>query len=263
MGVSTDLLHEMLLIALSDDLHTGPHVSGTATILDVGTGTGTWACEFAARNPKSRVYGIDLHQVAPKVMPHNVVFETVDVMTGFPFNTGTFDFVHSRLLVGGITDWMLYLANLFRITKRGGYVECIEMELYLRSGTKASPTDYLKETHVWTKQMEATLKKLDLDPGASVSLKKRMEAAGFVDVQDKVLEIPIGVWQEDQREVGKKALEYCRVHMVDWFRDVLIAEGAERQQVISRAQAVMTEINNLDARAYLKWHFCSGTKSKE
>lgn len=257
MAKSADLLHRMLLFALDNELYTSPPVPPSGTILDVGTGTGTWACELAERNPGCRVYGIDLHQVTPAKVPQNVVFETVDVMTGFPFNTGTFDFVHSRLLVGGITNWDSYLANLFRITKRGGYTECTEIELDLCCNNNNN----LKATHAWTSRMEETLKQFDLEPAISLRLKDKMKAAGFSDVQDKVLDVPIGEWQKGQEQAGREALDYCRIHIVAWYEDILVKRGESLEQASQTAKAVMSELIAHGAQPFFRWHFCTGRKS--
>lgn len=262
MSSTIDLLHEMLLIALDDNLHTAPPVADAATILDVGTGTGKWACDLAIRMPEARVYGIDLHQVSPDKMPTNVVFETVDVMTGFPFNTGTFEFVHSRLLVGGITDWDRYLANLLRITRRRGHVECIEMELRVCSGGGASAFDFLTETHSWTDRMASHLKQQGLDPEAASRLKQRMQVAGFVEIQERVIDIPISGWQAEQERIGEMARDYSRCHIVHWFEEVLIERGADRQEISGHVEAVMAELDRPESKAYLKWHFCVGRKGE-
>ncbi|ORY83638.1 S-adenosyl-L-methionine-dependent methyltransferase, partial [Protomyces lactucae-debilis] len=166
------------------------------TILDVGTGTGRWAVDMARRYPHARVYGIDLRQVDidPATaaqgclpLPSNVVFETVNVMEGFPFNTGTFDFVHSRLLVGGITNWETYLANLFRITRRAGKVECIEVELLPISRNGKHP----RAIEAWTALSSTLLRKRQLDPQCATALKDRMMQAGFESVAEEILEVPV------------------------------------------------------------------------
>lgn len=259
-GGTPDLLHEFLTLALDDKLHTCPAaaISEHATILDVGTGTGTWACEIASRSESARVYGIDLHQVEPPQAPSNVVFETVNVMTGFPFNTGTFDFVHSRLLVGGITDWKLYLENLLRITKRGGFVECVEMELCPRSAKGSASPEIVQ----WIDKMSTLLRGRNLRPDIAGALKEEMRRAGFEDIEETILMVPLADWQEagPGKEVGRLALEYCKVHIVQWLLQAQIEEGMDRLTAEREAEIVTTQMTDPESQLQLKWHFCVGRK---
>lgn len=256
MSAPSDLLHDMLLLALDNELYTSPAIAETATVLDVGTGTGTWACQLALRNVHARVYGIDLHQVAPPHIPQNVVFETVNVMTGFPFNTGTFDFVHSRLLVGGITDWKLYLQNLLRITKRGGYVEGVELELRPKASSVSTAIDS------WTSKVESFLLGRGLEPGIAEQLSTTMESAGFSEVHDRVIDLPLGAWSEEDkaRDVGRMALEYGKLHFVRSLSESLVASGAKPEEIDRESEAVIRELSDPKFQGTLRWHFCTGRK---
>lgn len=257
----SDSLHELLALALNGKLHTcsPTAIPDKATILDVGTGTGKWACEIARSCSNARVYGIDLHQVNRSDDPPNVVFETVNVMTGFPFNTGTFDFVHSRLLIGGITDWKSYLANLLRITKRGGYVECVEMEI--RIGSREAG-DSAKIDH-WLDRMSSLLQKRALDPSIAINLNIAMDNAGFREITETVLDVPIGNWKQDPREqtIGTLASEYCKTHVVQWLIEALVEQGESETDVVNAADAVLEQITTGNVQPYLRWHFCVGQKA--
>lgn len=260
MAGTTDAQHDMLLLALGGELFTSCLLPQKATVLDVGTGTGTWACQVAAQHPDSRVYGIDLQQVDPSDMPHNVVFETVDVMTGFPFNTGTFDFVHSRLLIGGITDWKSYLENLFRITKKGGFVECSELEL--RPCYRSTVDHSLIDT--WTEQMVGILSANGLTPDVANKLKANMETTGFTDVKETVVEIPVGTWESDDKgqEIGRLAQDFSKIHMIQWAAAAMHKQGAKKTEVDETARQVSAQLFDTTTKAYLRWHFVTGRKGE-
>jgi ubiquinone/menaquinone biosynthesis C-methylase UbiE len=266
-----DLQHEMLLKVLKDALYTATPalpLDSKATILDVGTGTGRWAVDMARRYPAARVYGIDLRQVDihPDTaasgclpLPANVVFETVNVMEGFPFNTGTFDFVHSRLLVGGITSWETYLANLYRITRRGGRVECIEVELMpvFRRGCKVPAIE------AWTRLSSDLLRKRNLDPECAKSLQERMTQASFSSVDERILDVPVGSWPEavEDKAIGKLAFEFDE-HMIAWMQGSLVEQGLLSAHEADRmAAAVLAEYKDGSLELSLRWHFCSGLKA--
>lgn len=260
MVLSSDVQHDMLLLALDDALHTSKTNLSSATILDVGTGTGAWACELATRNSGARVYGIDLHQVRPEHTPANVVFETVDVMTGFPFNTGTFDLIHSRLLVGGITDWPSYLENLLRITKRGGCVECIELELrpFYAGTAKHESIDQ------WTDHMAQVLQTSKLCPDIAQNLGEHMRNAGFEDVEDNVVETPIGDWPTTKKQckIGELARTFAEQYMIQWLSSALLELGRPRSEIDSLAQQVMQDLSDADLQAHFRWHFVTGRKKR-
>jgi methylase of polypeptide subunit release factors len=49
------------MLAWNNQLHLAPiDVSGNLNVLDIGTGTGIWALQFAEQNPEFQVIGTDL-----------------------------------------------------------------------------------------------------------------------------------------------------------------------------------------------------------
>ncbi len=73
-------------------------------MLDVGTGTGIWAIDFADEHPESEVIGTDLSPIQPSFVPPNLRFEIDDVEDEWIFKN-KFDFIHCRMLTGSIADW--------------------------------------------------------------------------------------------------------------------------------------------------------------
>lgn len=51
----------MLLIA-NGELHKAP-IKNASKVLDLGTGTGIWAIDYATEHPEAEVIGLDLRQV--------------------------------------------------------------------------------------------------------------------------------------------------------------------------------------------------------
>ncbi|KAF5020399.1 hypothetical protein F66182_7571 [Fusarium sp. NRRL 66182] len=97
-------------------------------ILDIGAGSGIWACEMARRYPQVNILGIDLSSnLLPKDVPPNVTFEIADATDPWPART--YDFIHMRNLVGGgIRDWSALVREAYAHLKPGGQLEFTEIQ---------------------------------------------------------------------------------------------------------------------------------------
>jgi ubiquinone/menaquinone biosynthesis C-methylase UbiE len=74
-------------------------------VLDVGTGTGIWAIDFADEFPHTTVSGTDLSPIQPALVPPNCIFEVDDARDLWTYPANYFDFIHIRGLFGSISDW--------------------------------------------------------------------------------------------------------------------------------------------------------------
>ncbi|KAF5236918.1 hypothetical protein FOXYS1_15591 [Fusarium oxysporum] len=102
-------------------------------VLDVGTGPGTWALEFATKYPSCSVLGVDIEPVHPPYTKSNCSFKTFDVTHDWDiFNGGNFDFIHVRQL-GDIGDKRKLVQSAFDNLRPGGWVEFTEWIAILQS----------------------------------------------------------------------------------------------------------------------------------
>ncbi|KAG7438914.1 Secondary metabolism regulator LAE1 [Fusarium oxysporum f. sp. raphani] len=83
-------------------------------VLDIGTGTGIWAIDFADQYPNAEVIGTDLSPIQPDWVPPNVRFELEDATSNWTWSKDSFDFVHMRYLIGAIADWGALFKEAFR-----------------------------------------------------------------------------------------------------------------------------------------------------
>ena len=60
-----DFQHAIFLRTLADKLHLAPIPGDVQNVLDIGTGTGIWAIDFADEYPSARVVGTDLSPIQP------------------------------------------------------------------------------------------------------------------------------------------------------------------------------------------------------
>ncbi|EQB58124.1 hypothetical protein CGLO_01662 [Colletotrichum gloeosporioides Cg-14] len=77
-----DLQHNLMLLTLHEKLGLAPPNNQdyrVKRVLDVGTGTGLWAIDFADEHPDAEVLGTDLSPVQTTHVPPNAKFEIDDV----------------------------------------------------------------------------------------------------------------------------------------------------------------------------------------
>jgi SAM-dependent methyltransferase len=139
---------------------------------------GFWMLDVAAQLPKSvGLHGIDRSsRYFPKQHPPNVSFSTCSA-TALPFSwAGYFDFAHQRFLSLSMTnpEWKAALAELYRVTKPGGWVQVGEVYPGFPEGKHG-----VKQKAVFYAISKA--RGLDLD--IPLQLERHLSAAGFVDVK--------------------------------------------------------------------------------
>ncbi|KAI4207878.1 MAG: hypothetical protein LQ348_000428 [Seirophora lacunosa] len=106
--------HQMLNIVFDDRLFFPP-VTGVRSVLDCGYGAASWAVEVAEKHPSCTVVGVDISlHMKPDDMPENFIPQLDDINHAFTFDANSFDFVHSRLVGGGINRgrWPAYLRDI-------------------------------------------------------------------------------------------------------------------------------------------------------
>nr|RBQ85590.1 hypothetical protein FVER53263_10536 [Fusarium verticillioides] len=98
-----NVIQHTVIINIFKGLHLSPITSRPKRVLDVGTGPGTWALEFATKYPSCSVLGVDIEPVRPPYTKSNCSFKTFDITHDWDiFNGGNFDFIHIRQLGLGL-----------------------------------------------------------------------------------------------------------------------------------------------------------------
>lgn len=95
--VGQDVQHLMFKLILDGKLSLAPFVGDPAEVLDIGTGTGVWAMDFAREHPGSTVIGSDLSLVQKGTPPPNCSFVREDAEEPWVHDT-LFDYIHLRLV---------------------------------------------------------------------------------------------------------------------------------------------------------------------
>ena len=152
--------------------------------------------------PSAELLGNDLSPIQPSFVPPNVKFEIDDAEAEWVYSQ-KFDFIHCRYMIGSIRDWPRLVQQAYTFTKPGGWVEFTDYDTVFYTSTNGNwqpgePID------VWSKNLAEGMNKFGMDANPGPRLKAWIDAAGFVNSEEKVLPIPVGMWPRDRRmkEIG-------------------------------------------------------------
>ncbi|KAH0497865.1 hypothetical protein TgHK011_005147 [Trichoderma gracile] len=105
--------------------------------------------------PETELTAIDISPIQPSWVPPNLKFEVDDMNLTWLWPENHFDFIHFRVLYGCVPDWI---------------------ELYSKAFRKLKPGEAGKKTG----------RSFDIARGDK--MKESMEAAGFIDIEEKKIE---------------------------------------------------------------------------
>ncbi|TFB00936.1 Secondary metabolism regulator LAE1 [Trichoderma ghanense] len=233
-----DMKHAMVKLLCSQKLHFAPIGDNPQEILDIGTGTGIWTIEMGDRFSSAHILGIDLSPIQPDWLPPNVRFMVDDVESPWLHPRNHFDYIHSRHTVMAIRDWDKLLRTALDHLKYGGWIELQEIHHTPRSalagGTGEMPPDH-PVARFW-KHVTDGLAALgvDLDAVADAKLSDAMRRAGYANVTERVLHVPIGTWPKNK--VLKTVGLYWRTILLDGLQAIALGPltrglGWNREQV--------------------------------
>ncbi|RDL31137.1 Uncharacterized protein BP5553_09926 [Venustampulla echinocandica] len=190
-----DIAHHMYLLMLGGKLHLAPIREDPHNVLDVGTGTGIWAIDFADQYPSSQVIGFDLSPIQPSWLPPNVRFEINDACADWDYKKNSFDFIHVRTMYGSVADWPAFYQQALAHLAPGQWYQQIEMSV-----VPVSDDGTIYEGHIFDQWGKISLEagdKFGKDLRIHEQVKGYLEEAGFEDVVDRAFKMPIGPWSKD------------------------------------------------------------------
>ena len=164
-------------------------------ILEVGCGTGSTTAYFAEKySTAEEVIGVDLSAVPEQADLSRATFLQGDFHTlagNSPLHPDSFDYIFSRMLVFGMTDWPGYLAQARDLLKTGGWLELQEMDFYFFGGDQ----QLICEEWKWLHDQTAAWTNRGLDIRIGPKLEDYLHQAGFVDVHAKEYRWVWGRWR--------------------------------------------------------------------
>ncbi|KAM0083925.1 hypothetical protein ACKRZS_003870 [Fusarium odoratissimum] len=200
---SIDISHHYLMLLLDGKLSLVPSTDDLEKVLDIGTGTGIWAIDFADQYPNAEVIGTDLSPIQPDWVRPDVRFELEDATSNWTWSNDRFDFVHMRYLIGAIADWGALFKEAFRCCKPGGFVESVEVNpTFLSDDETASDVMAVQTWNKLFREASNTFGRSFCEIEGDVEF---LAAAGYVDLQVTDFKVPVGGWAKDSklRQVGQ------------------------------------------------------------
>lgn len=203
-----DIYHHICLMMLDGEIFKAPIAKNPLHVLDLGTGTGIWAVDFADKYPSAEVLGTDLSPIQPSLVPPNLKFEIDDFTEPWLYRKESFDFIHARSLYGSVADWPKFYKEVLLHLKPGAYLEQVEMSVNPISDDNSIAPDSIFDQ--WGKISLSLGDKFGKSLRTVDEAKAGMEAAGFVNVVEQRWKVPIGAWPADKKmkEIG----QFNRLH---------------------------------------------------
>ncbi|KAK2026878.1 methyltransferase domain-containing protein [Colletotrichum zoysiae] len=191
-----DLNHHLWTLTWDNHLCISPKKHGAKRVLDVGTGTGIWAQDYADEHPEARVIGVDLSPIQSDFVSPNCSFEVDDIEKEWAWKE-PFDFIFIRNMCGSFSNWADVITQAYDNLEPGGYLELHDNMFPLMCEDGTMTEDFLP--FKWTKYIVEATDKIGRVMTAAASYKRMLEEAGFVDVLEKKEKWPFNPWAKDKK----------------------------------------------------------------
>ncbi|KAK8018338.1 S-adenosyl-L-methionine-dependent methyltransferase [Apiospora marii] len=189
-----DLQHQAFKTLLGDKLCLAP-IKEPRRVLDLGTGTGIWAIDFAREHPKSHVIGTDLSKIQPENVLPNVEFIREDCEDQWLF-PHKFDYIHGRMLFSCFNNPRGVMEQAFRFLNPGGWIEYIDAQSEVASMDGAAEGTTIRR---WGELLGQGLSRRGRDPLVVSHYKDWLHDIGFVDIVERKIPAPHGGWPNNPR----------------------------------------------------------------
>ncbi|KAK4451017.1 S-adenosyl-L-methionine-dependent methyltransferase [Podospora aff. communis PSN243] len=248
-----DVQHHLWYLTLDGKLSLAPLAESngsTHCVLDLGTGTGLWATDFAEEHPTSEITAVDIKQTNPRFNPPNVTFSTFNYESHWTF-PHKFNYIHSRMANSSVADWPSYLRKAFSALTPGGHLELQEFHLATSSDDSLPPTSPLATAMSLISTSASKSGRPLVDLSALPSL---LAAAGFVDitVAFEGRWPSNGDWPDDEKE--KELGRWNHINFVSgvggflaWFLPGLGWKGEEIERLV---EEVEVDVRNGGKKAF-------------
>ncbi|KAK4119946.1 methyltransferase domain-containing protein [Parathielavia appendiculata] len=196
-----DMLHEQWRVSHDEKLLLCPQ-EVFQRVLDIGTGTGIWAIEFADEHPEAYVIGVDISPIQPNLVPPNCEFQIDDAELEWTWGQ-PFDFIHGRMLGGCFKDPINIFEQAFQHLQPGGFFEVKDILLTLKcdDGTLEGDSPLL----TWARLLAGAADNMGRPIHLASRYRQMLVEVGFTHVDVVEQKWPTNGWAKNRklRELGR------------------------------------------------------------
>jgi SAM-dependent methyltransferase len=238
------LQHESFLKILDGNLLNAPVAKSVNRVLDIGTGSGVWAAEFATKHPTVEVVGIDHFPQPVIAAPNNCHFMTQDAEQEWQVGDAKFDIIHTRLVPFHAKEVPMVLHRCYDHLNPGGYIEMQEIIPPIRTDEPVGAPEHSSKVLEWVRLRKEAACKLGIDYSITNQLPEAFSEAGFEEIQILDLKLPIGAWMDNEKmkDVGKTFLECMQLGKLDLSQELLAHLDMEEGQIINLVEQAGKEL---------------------
>lgn len=255
-----EVQHALYGVTFRGKLYLAPIGNQVHNVLDVATGTGSWAIEFAQQHPESNVLGTDLSAIQPLYVPPNCRFEIDDAEDQWIFES-KFDFIHGRTLLTLFKDpKRVLIQQAFDALSPGGYLELQDAAFPFQYASQDPPVD--SALYKWANfAIEGGIKR-ERPWTTVVKYAQWMGEVGFEEIVEMNFYWPTNHWAKGQymREVAM----YYQRDLIDGLEGISLrimeTIGWSAEQTKEFLVDVKRDIRDPNIRAYMPVKVVYGRK---
>ncbi|KAJ2903739.1 hypothetical protein MKZ38_009391 [Zalerion maritima] len=166
-------------------------VDNCQRVLDVGTGTGSWAIDFADEHQAAEVIGVDISPIQPDLVPPNCQFQIDDMELLWNWE-GRFDFVFCRFPAGSFKSIRELMVQAHEHLEPGGCIEIQDLCLEVECDDEHCPV------RAWSKMLAEAGIQRGRPLNSAPKHNDLLEEAGFKDIKRREYKWPLNQHGKDR-----------------------------------------------------------------
>ncbi|KAF9873156.1 methyltransferase domain-containing protein [Colletotrichum karsti] len=248
------LQHRIWIICFDGDLALNPGHKTAKRVLDIGTGTGLWAIDYADAFPSAEVVGVDLSPIQPGWTPPNCSFEIDDLEKEWTW-TKPFDFIMCRGMAGCFADVPAMIQKFYDNLSPNGWFEIDDLALPVGCDDDTLTKD--SAISRWHGAVAEASEKLGRPLVSMSTHLDPIKKAGFVDIGFKEYKWPLNSWPRDPKLKELGSFQCVNLDLgLEGLSLALLTRvlGWSKEEVITLCALTRKEIRDRKIHAYWRVH---------